>query len=136
MDGANNKQHTSMTTKDKIKRIENTGICLASSNDHGDMIGIVRSRAAQEDGGELFIEKAHLYMVTLTLKRFSDTGHPLYPSVSTYFVIAQDEENAIAQVESNPWPDLNYVPASKRANVTGVATRIPVQIRGWGAHTF
>lgn len=125
-----------MTTKDKIKRIENTGICLAASQEHGDVLGIVRYRELAEDGGGLCIEKAHLYMVTLTLKRLSGTGHPLYPAVSTYFVIAQDEENAIAQVDSNPWPDLGYVPESERSRVTGVATRIPVQIRGWGAHTF
>lgn len=122
--------------KDKIKRIENTGICLATSHEHGDIMGIIRYRELQEDGGDLCIEKAHLYMVVLTRKRFSPTGHPLYPSASTHFVIAQDEKGAIAQVDSNPWPDLDFVPESERANLSAVATRIPLQIRGWGSHVF
>lgn len=106
-----------------IKIINNTGICLAECSEHGTV-------AAINVLGEP--KKAHLWMVTVTRKI---TG--CYPVVSTYFCMAQMEEDAISQVRDNAFPEESgWVSLEKGDQLKCVATRIPFQIRGWGRQTF
>jgi len=111
-----------------IKTINNTGICLADCSERGTV-------AAINCLGEP--KKAHLWMVTLTRPLISSDGTTsLYPVVSIYYCLAQTGEDAIAQVKDNAFPELAFVPLAKGDEITGVATRVPFHIRGWGRMTF
>jgi hypothetical protein len=117
----------------RIKRIENTGVALGECLDHGTVLALLSPGPSMQ---EPILRKAHLYMVVMTLKRMSSTGHPLHPIHSTEYCIAEDEEGAISQVNCAFWPNLGYFPESERENFSAVATRIPLRIRGWGAQPF
>jgi hypothetical protein len=78
------------------------------------------------------------YEVILVRKRpASDGTGSKEPVTSIAFVIAPGEKQAIAQVARNAFPDGPIIGTEEdEKNLTATATRIPLQIRGWGATTF
>lgn len=61
-----------------------------------------------------------------------------YPVVSTYFVLAPDEGEAISQVEANAFPEAigGCISPELRATLTTSAAPIPLHVRGWGRQPF
>lgn len=90
----------------------------------------------EDESGKHYVsyqdEPAHLYLVCIE--------RPIegqYPITAQFYVLAQDEKNAIKQVEVNMYPEQTYYASdAQRAALTSTATRIPFQIRGWGCQTF
>lgn len=117
-----------------MKRIENTGVCLAECPKDGTILAIVSP--GPKSGGEPNLKRGRLYMVTMTLRRFADDGFEMYPITSIQYCIAPDGDEAIAQVNCAFWPNLGYFPESERENFSAVATLLPLRIRGWGNVIF
>jgi hypothetical protein len=123
-----------MTTTVKpptIRRINNTGICLAESSENGTVAAICRYSGSDE-----ILTEAHLYMVSMKLRRFDDEKWEKAPLNAVVYCLARDEEGAIAQTEGVFWPDLCYVPEADRPNLSASAIQVPFKIRGWGSHDF
>jgi hypothetical protein len=97
---------------------------MAESGDHGMHIALDRAN----------LDKAGLYLVTLTRKR-----EGFYPAVTSCYVIAPDEKEAIEQCQALAFPESNESilgNPDNKALLTASAVRIPVMIRGWGHQTF
>jgi hypothetical protein len=114
-----------------IRRINNTGICLAESSENGTVAAI-----CQYSGEDEKLTEAHLYMVSMKLRCFDDEGWEKRPLTAVVYCLAPDEAGAIAQTEGVFWPHLNYVPNMERKNLSASAIQVPFMIRGWGGHDF
>jgi hypothetical protein len=114
-----------------IRRINNTGICLAESSENGTVAAI-----AQYSGADEKLTEAHLYMVSMKLRRFDKDKWEKAPLNAVVYCLAPCEGDAISQVEGVFWPELCYVPIEERPNLSASAIRVPFMIRGWGSHNF
>ena len=86
--------------------------------------------------GDDGITKMGLYQVNLAMNRTN--GNCRFPPVlSTYFVLAESEEGAINQVRDDAAGGkcLSGLYAMEAGELTGVAYRLPLHIRGWGSRT-
>jgi hypothetical protein len=79
------------------------------------------------------LQPVHLWQVILS----RDTGGA-HPVTSIHHCLAATGEGAVSQVETEAFPEIGgYVPlAIRKAQLTSMAIRLPLQIRGWGNQKF
>lgn len=109
------------------EKLVNQSLCMALDLDNyrTPFVGI------QAYGSDInSVDMAHLYLVTVCRKIEGE-----HPVISHFYCIAQDEQQAIEQVDSNAFPELpDSYEECKTLECTAV--RIPFQIRGWGRQVF
>lgn len=96
------------------------------------------SRKSDNDNEEY--EQMYLYQVFLkrTFRAGDGGSSARSPITSNYFVLAQDEEGAILQVQGNAFPEKAgcVLDVEQSECLSATAHRILFQIRGWGSSTF
>ena len=120
--------------KPNIKRVlapESMSFILQIAEDDEYKLHLQRSDKPDETVG--------LWFVTLVLEREHREFTKLVPSTTCYYVLAEDEEGAISQVNDGPFNFGNAMDgyeAIKDGRMKATAFRVPFHIRGWGSQTF
>ena len=90
----------------------------------------------REDTKEVY----NLFQVVLKVNRTSKSGTKLVDAHSTYFVMAANAEDAIAQVSeapiNNPDSAMDGWQMLKNGDMTATSQQIPFYLRGWGLNCF
>lgn len=134
MSKSKSKSKTTSENTPVLKPVADHSLCLRIVEDENYKLHLQRIDQPEQTVG--------LYLVVLTLQRISKredgSVSRLIPATTAYYVLAENEEGAISQVDDNAFglhPHEQY-DATKAGYLTGTATRIPMHIRGWGNNVF
>lgn len=113
----------------KLEKIENQTLAIVEDKENFRQLHVALHHYGADDS-TLALEVCHLWLVTT--RRHNPGEHPV---VSHFYVMAQDEKNAIEQVDGNAFPELSH-PFEECKTLECSAIQIPFQIRGWGRQVF